>query len=107
MLSNKLVTHNVEATRYEIGYVVNSNFTKAILSDDIHIPSFQKTWVSFIDKMSINLYNKDLKIFSENKSINQRILLRQKDELSIKPTLLNLIYFYHLPLKSEDPSILS
>jgi hypothetical protein len=108
VFSNKIaLQHTNEVTRYEIGYLYNSNNDKAILINDVQVPSFQNSWISLIDKISIDLYNRNLKTFTDNKSVNHRIQLLWKIKLSIRPIILDNYHRHLFPEDPEEPLILS
>jgi hypothetical protein len=107
VFSHKLISSTDEVSRYEIGYVLNSNTDKAILINDIHVPSFQYSWISLIDKMSINIFDRNFKTYSDNKFVNHKIQLLRKIKLSTTPVKLNNYHLHLFPEELEDPLILS
>lgn len=105
--SHKIIKHNDEVTRSEIGYILTSNTIRTILLEDIHIPLFQKSWILLTDKMNINFYNENLKTFSDNHSVNRKIQRLQKVKLSIEPILPGILHLHNLSEDTDDPLILS
>jgi hypothetical protein len=95
------------SVQYEIVNSSSSNPAKAIISPTIKLPSFQKTWVSCIDKMNFKLCNESFKLASDSYSINQKINVVQKLGLIIKPLTLRTFYHYYLLQDSDEQPVLS
>jgi hypothetical protein len=81
--------------------------TFAVSLKDIPQFSSLQCFVSLSDEMNFKHYNEQLKLLTNNRLINQRIILFRKAELLIKPVILQEFYYHHLSLCSENLPVLS
>jgi len=79
----------------------------AVSSKDIPQLSSLQGFISLVDEMNFKHFNEQLKLLTDNRLINQRIILLRKVELLIKPVILQESYYHHLSLCSEDLPVLS
>jgi hypothetical protein len=70
-------------------------------------PSYQKSFVSLIDKLNIKFFNTNFKVLAHNKLVQQSIIVIQKGALLIKPIVLSRFYSPHLFIDTEELPILS
>lgn len=93
------------ANQYGIASELHSNIT---ILNDVQQVFCQKSLIPFIDKMNIKLFNESLKMVTDNRMINQRIILLQKAKLLIKPIIaLHRFYYQYQYIDTEDFPILS
>lgn len=92
------------AFQYELASELHSNITAL---NDVQQVFCQQSLIPIIDKTNFNLFNEDLKIITDNRLINQRIIFLQKTELLIKPIALHRFYYQYQYLDTEDLPILS
>ena len=87
-------------------YALNSEFSlnhsKAVAIDAIQIPSAQNSCLYIAYNETINLYNETNKVIADNRKINQQIILRQKAELLIKPSLPKRFCLYCIRISNEE-----
>ena len=88
-------------------YQITTLHTFAVLSKDIPQLSSLQGFVSLFDEMYFRHLNEQLKLLTDNRLINQRIILLRKVELLIKPIILQEHYYHHLFLCSDDLIVLS
>jgi hypothetical protein len=106
-ISQKQFQETHYSVQYEMVNSLSSNPAKAIISPAVILPSFQKTWISCIDKMNFKLFNESFKIASYSLSINQKFNVVQKLGLIIKPLTLRTFYHYYLLQNSDEQPVLS
>ena len=91
-------------------YVLKSEFSlshsKAVVIDAIQLPSAQNNCLYILYNENLNLFSETNKIFADNRKINQQIILRQKAELLIKPSLPDRFCFHPVPADNEELPIL-
>ena len=98
--SNKYVSHDRNIASHELVSELKSINTKAVAIKPVQLPSFQKDWVSLVDRMNYKLLDKNLKIYTDNLKIKQKSISLQNTELKVKP-ILNWKYYFQL--LSPDP----
>ena len=88
-------------------YELSSVSSNAIVLNSIQQPFINKTWLPQLDNSNFKVITENLKLFTNNRLMIQRINFLQKVELSIiltKPP--GFYYHYHLQ-DTEDLPILS
>jgi hypothetical protein len=85
-------------------YQIATLHTFAVSSKEIPQLSSLQGFVSLFD---FKRFNEQLRLLTDNRLINQRIVLLRKVELLIKPVILQEFYYHHLLLCSEDLPVLS
>jgi hypothetical protein len=88
-------------------YQIATLHTFAVSSKEIPQLSSLQGFVSLFDEMNFKRFNEQLRLLTDNRLINQRIVLLRKVELLIKPVILQEFYYHHLLLCSEDLPVLS
>jgi hypothetical protein len=88
-------------------YQIATLQTFAVSSKDIPQLSSLQCFVSLSDEMNFNHFIGQLKLLTDNRLINQRIILLRKVYLLIKPVILQKFYYPHLSLCYEDLPVLS
>jgi hypothetical protein len=73
----------------------------------IEIPSFQKGWISAIDRMYLRIADTSLKVVSDDHTITQKYISLEKKQLLIKPKNLYQLYYLLFPEDSGEYPILS
>ena len=87
--SNKSFRQNNTPSQYILRS--ESHDAKAIINDDVQIPSVQKCCLP----LHSNLFGNNNKAYAESRNINRRYTLLLKTQLSIKP-LIRCRFYYHL-----------
>jgi hypothetical protein len=91
----------------EFQYQITTLHSFAVLSRDIPQLCSLQGFVSLVDEMHFKHFIEQLKLLTDNRLINQRIVLLRKAELLIKPVILQEFYNYPPLLGSEDLPVLS
>jgi hypothetical protein len=84
-----------------IQYQISSVTTPAVLSKDFSQLTCLQKFIPLLDASNHKHEYRDLKIISDNRLINQRILSIHKVEFKIKPAPQGF-YYYYQSLYSED-----
>ncbi len=93
-----------KASQYKIASELHSN-TNAL--NDAQYLFCQENLIPLIDKANFKLFNEELKIITDNRLINQRIIFLQKTELLIDPISISMFYHHIHYQDTEGPPILS
>jgi hypothetical protein len=91
--------------QHELITSLHSNGVAANIS--LQPPTYQKSQISLIDRMSFKFFNEHFKILQDNRSLNQKFSLLKKIQLIIKPIALLRFYSPQLYIDTEVLPILS
>jgi hypothetical protein len=92
------------AFQYELISAVHSNITALNDAQQLYYP---KSLLSFTDKTIFNLFSEHFKIVTENRLINQRILILQKSLPLMKFIVLQRFYYQYHYSNTDDLPVLS
>jgi hypothetical protein len=105
--SDQSINRTKATSRCELITELHLDPVNAIPINIVQLPSFQKSWVSFLDKLNIRLFNEDFKISSFNNKISIKNILLQKTQLSIKPIFICRFYYHLSSTDTEELPVLS
>ena len=94
--SNKSFRQNNTPSQYVLR--AESHDARAIINDDVQIPSVQKS----ILPLHSNLFGNNCKAYAESKSINRSYTLLLKTQLTIKPLIRCRFYYLLFSNDAED-----
>ncbi len=81
--------------------------SKATIIENLKVPSFQKTWISSIDRLHFILPDRNLKIIADNNRIAQKFISLEKNHFLTEPITTCQLYYMLFPDDSIELSPLS
>ena len=88
--------------QYALSSALDTNSMNAVSVDNIVLPSFEKNWVSFIDKSNFIFFNEKIKIFADNQRTVLKIISLQKRQRLIKTIILSGFYRNLFPIDNDE-----
>jgi hypothetical protein len=98
--STRTVKQGPVPSQSDLVSIVLSGNQNALEATAVQLPSFQKSWVTCIDRMKFHLFDVSLKNIPVNRIINQRLVFLRSVELKVKPLLFK---GQHYRITSVDP----
>lgn len=92
---------DINQNRYELVSDLHSG-SKATLIENLRIPSFQKTWISSIDRLHFIIPDRNLKIIADNNRIAQKLISLEKDQFLTEPIATCQLYYMLFPDDSTE-----
>jgi len=105
--ADKSVKPDHKAVQTELNTDLNCASIKAIVSNRIQLPLFQKNWLSQNDNKTFKFFSENLKVLAYNKKTNQRIIYHQLNQDLIKPITKCRFYTHLFPITGKEPPRLS
>ncbi len=94
-------------SRGDLLYELHSNPVKAIIGDAVQFHSYQKNQVSLLNKLCLTFFNENLRIHSDNRNSNQKVISLQIAQRSIKPIHFCRFYYHLFSADSKELPLIS
>jgi hypothetical protein len=94
-------------SQYELTTRLHSTSVKAILVDFVHVPFFQKSLLTTVDKSGFQFCNYKFKLSTDNLNSIRQILFTENASLSLKPLSFCRFYYHLFSAATKEVPLLS
>lgn len=105
--SDKSYKQTSSSSQYEFKSELHSSHSKAVIIDNIKLPSIQKSVETILLNTNFNLFKDYFKIIADNRRVTQIIISLQKTQQLIDPIPVCWIHLHLTSIDSEELPILS
>jgi len=95
------------APQYELITEMHSLSNHAVFTGFIQAPVILKSLATGYDKTGFSLFNENFKLFYDNRSINRKLILIQKNSFNIKPACYCRFQYHLFRVDTGEPPLLS
>jgi len=100
--SDTVVKHSNETLKFELISEFHSSPLSADIVNVISLPLFHKNWMTSQDRLNLRLYDGNLKICTDNRTIIRRLTALQKEEFLTKHIVFYRYYSHLFSLVDTD-----